>query len=242
MQKGALTIGMILLILLQIGNNVEIYSLKDEMDAVSKQLDQGGQGENSTISLDILMVGNSYTSSNTLNQKLEQILDGSGENSDVEAVTGGGMKLSDHAEDANEQDNQLNTKLSENQDYVILQDQSQIPSFPNDSNYWIQSNTAVEELNERIISEGGQTILFMTWGRKDGDVNNALRNPDYLTMQLHLQQGYEMFLENSTSIQKPVFLAPVGLAYKNLYHKVNNTGIDPTQGTNAFSTLYSTDG
>lgn len=242
MQKGALTIGMILLILLQIGNNVEIYSLKDEMDAVSKQLDQGGQGENSTISLDILMVGNSYTSSNTLNQKLEQILDGSGENSDVEAVTGGGMKLSDHAEDANEQDNQLNTKLSENQDYVILQDQSQIPSFPNDSNYWIQSNTAVEELNERIISEGGQTILFMTWGRKDGDANNALRNPDYLTMQLHLQQGYEMFLENSTSIQKPVFLAPVGLAYKNLYHKVNNTGIDPTQGTNAFSTLYSTDG
>ena len=110
MKRDVVTVAMVLLILLQVGNNVEIYSLKDEMNTTPKQLNQGDE---STISLDILLVGNSYTSSNTLNQKLERILDDSGENSDVQSVTGGGMKLSDHEEDANQQGNQLNTKLSE---------------------------------------------------------------------------------------------------------------------------------
>jgi hypothetical protein len=229
---------MVLLILLQVGNYSEIYALNDEINNVSKQMNPENE---TTISLDILLVGNSYTSFNELDQKLEMILDNSGENSEVDSVTGGGMKLADHEENANEQGSQLNSKLSERHDYVILQDQSQVPSFTTDTNFWIDSKNAVEELNERIISEGGQTILFMTWGRKDGGTNE-LRNPDYLTMQLHLQQGYEMFLENSTSIEKPVFLAPVGLAYKHLYHKVNDSGIDPTQGNNSFSALYSSDG
>ena len=240
MKRVATTIILVSLILLQTGNNIEIYSLESEKDVVGKQLDQGQQGENSTISLDILMVGNSYTSSNALNQKLERVLDDSGVSSDVESVTGGGMKLSDHADDSEEQGSQLNTKLSERQDFVVLQDQSQIPSLLTENTFWADSNDAIELLNERIISEGGQTILLMTWGRKDG--GNTDRNPDYLTMQLHLQQGYEMFLENSTSMEKPVFLAPVGLAYKNLYHKVNDTGVDPTQGENVFSDLYSEDG
>ncbi len=248
MKRGAITIILVSLILLQTGNNIEIYSLEKENDAVARQLDQGQQSENSTSSLEILMIGNSYTSSNTLNQKLERILDDSGIISDVESVTGGGMVLSDHAEDSEEQGNQLNVKLSERQDFVILQDQSQVPSFSSDSNYWIDSNEAVELLNERVEAEGGQTILFMTWGRKNGDNSNnwhggdMSRNTDYLKMQLHLQQGYEMFLENSTSEEKPVFLAPVGLAYKHLYHKVNDTGQDPIQGENAFSNLYSSDG
>ena len=129
MKRDVVTVAMVLLILLQVGNNVEIYSLKDEMDTTSKQLNQGDE---STISLDILLVGNSYTSSNTLNLKLERILDDSGENSDVQSVTGGGMTLSDHEENADEQGSQINTKLSERPDYVILQDQSQVPSFSTD--------------------------------------------------------------------------------------------------------------
>ena len=84
MKRDVVTVAMVLLILLQVGNNVEIYSLEDEMDTPSKQLNQGDE---TTISLDILLVGNSYTSSNTLNLKLEQILDDSGENSDVQSVT-----------------------------------------------------------------------------------------------------------------------------------------------------------
>ena len=140
MKRGVIAIILVSFILLQTGNNSEIYSLENERDVITKQLDQGQQDENSTISLEILMIGNSYTSSNTLNQKLERLLDDSGIVSDVESVTGGGMVLSDHAVDSEEQGNQLNVKLSERQDFVILQDQSQVPSFSSDSSYWIDSN------------------------------------------------------------------------------------------------------
>ena len=101
------------------------------------------------------------------------------------------------------------------------------------------ASDAANEVVELIKSEGGETILLMKWGRKDGDANNPIRNPDYLTMQLHLQQGYEMYLENTTNAEKPVFLAPAGLAFKNIYNQVNETGIDPSQGENSFSNLYS---
>ena len=148
MRKGALSVAMVLLILLQIGNTVEIFALEEENNIILKQQNQD---EENSISLDILLIGNSYTSSNTLNQKVERILDDSGINSDVEAVTGGGMKLSDHADDADQQGNELNTKLSERYDYVVLQDQSQVPAFATDSDFWIESNNAVEDLNERII-------------------------------------------------------------------------------------------
>ena len=42
-------------------------------------------------------------------------MDVSGENSDVESVTGGGMRLSEHSEDANQQNSELNQKLAEGQ-------------------------------------------------------------------------------------------------------------------------------
>ena len=236
MKRGFAAVFIASLILIQVGSFTDSSKLNYQMNTITKDHEQGHED---TIILDILLVGNSYTSHNDLNIRLESILDVSGENSDVESVTGGGMKLSDHSEDANQQNSELNLKLSEGHDYVILQDQSQVPSFPTSSEFWIDSKEAVQDLNERITSEGGETILLMTWGRKDGDTNNPLRNPDYLTMQLHLQQGYEMYLENSTSIEKPVFLAPAGLAFKNIYNQVNETGVDPSQGENSFSNLYS---
>jgi len=236
MMRGFAALFITSLILIQVGSFNNYDTLNYQMNTTSKDHELG---HNENISLDILLVGNSYTSFNELNQKLESILDFSGENSNVNSVTGGGMKLSDHSEDANQQNSELSVKLSEGHDYVILQDQSQVPSFPTSSEFWEDSKEAVKDLNERINSEGGETILLMTWGRKDGDTNNPVRNPDYLSMQLHLQQGYEMYLENSTNSEKPVFLAPVGLAFKNIYEKVNETGIDPSQNENSFSNLYS---
>ena len=236
MERGFAAVFITSLILIQVGSFTDTSELNYQMKTITKEHEQGHE---ETISLDILLVGNSYTSFNDLDQELERILDLSGENSNVQSVTGGGMKLSDHSEDLNQQNSELNLKLAEGHDYVILQDQSQVPSFPTSSEFWIDSKNAVEDLNERIKLEGGETILLMTWGRKDGDTNNPIRNPDYLTMQLHLQQGYEMYLENTTNTEKPVFLAPAGLAFKNIYNQVNETGIDPSQGENSFSNLYS---
>jgi len=195
-----------------------------------------------TSALDVLMLGNSYTSQNDLASKLDSILSDGGENAEVSALTGGGLKLYEHEGRAKESGNQWNFSLNEPNDFVILQDQSQVPSFPTNSEYWQDSRDAAIYLNQRALGSGGNTILFMTWGYKDGDSNNQWRNPDYPTMQLHLQQGYEMYLENITTQLEPAFIAPVGLAYKHLYDATANTGVDPSIGSTPFSTLYSSDG
>ena len=195
-----------------------------------------------TSTLDVLMLGNSYTNQNNLASVLDDVLTDGGENAEVSALTGGGLKLYEHEDRARESGNQWDIALDEPNDYVILQDQSQVPSFPTDSQYWQDSKDAAIYLNQRALNSGGSTILFMTWGYKDGDSNNQWRNPDYPSMQLHLQQGYEMYLENITTQAEPAFIAPVGLAYKHLYDAIADTGVDPSAGSTAFSTLFSSDG
>jgi len=195
-----------------------------------------------TSALDVLMLGNSYTNQNDLASILDSILTDGGENAEVSALTGGGLKLYEHEGRARESGDQWNFSLNEPNDFVILQDQSQVPSFPTNSEYWQDSRDAAIYLNQRALSSGGNTILFMTWGYKDGDSNNQWRNPDYPTMQLHLQQGYEMYLENITTQSEPAFIAPIGLAYKHLYDAIANTGANPSAGSTPFSTLYSSDG
>ena len=138
-----------------------------------------------TSALDVLMLGNSYTSQNDLASILDSILTDGGENAEVSALTGGGLKLYEHEGRARESGNQWNFSLNEPNDFVILQDQSQVPSFPTNSEYWQDSRDAAIYLNQRTLNSGGNTILFMTWGYKDGDSNNQWRNPDYPTMQLH---------------------------------------------------------
>ena len=165
-----------------------------------------------TNALEVLMLGNSYTSQNNLASKLDSILSDGGGDVEVSALTSGGLKLFEHEDRARESGNQWNIALNEPNDFVILQDQSQVPSFPTDSQYWQDSKDAAIYLNQRALDSGGSTILFMTWGYKDGDSNNQWRNPDYPSMQLHLQQGYEMYLENITTHSEPAFIAPVGLA------------------------------
>ena len=150
MRRGFAAVFIASLILIQVGVFVDNNTLNYQMSTISRDHEQGHEN---TTSLDLLLVGNSYTDYNDLNIKLETILDFSGENSDVESVTGEGMRLSEHSEDANQQNSELNQKLSEGHDYVVLQEQSQVPSFTTSSEFWIESKNAIKELNERINSE-----------------------------------------------------------------------------------------
>ena len=117
MRRGFAAVFIAALILLQVSIFVDNNTLNQQMSTISKDHEQGHENP---VSLDILLVGNSYTDYNDLNLKLEQILDGSGENSDVEAVTEGGMRLSEHSEDAIQQSSELNQKLSEGHDLSLI--------------------------------------------------------------------------------------------------------------------------
>jgi len=192
---------------------------------------------------DVLMLGNSYTSQNSLSSRVQALFDESGTSASVSDLTGGGMKLYQHADNAESNGNQWHTTLTNNQfDYVILQDQSQVPSFPTTESYWQNSKNGAIRLDSMIESAGAETIFFMTWGYRDGDSQNAWLNPDYPTMQANLEAGYNMYAENITTADRAPYIAPVGLAYKAIYDDIVTNGGTPTDPGTLFYNLYSSDG
>ena len=192
---------------------------------------------------DVLMLGNSYTSQNSLSSRVQALFDASGTSASVSDLTGGGMKLYQHADNAESNGNQWNTALTTNQyEFVILQDQSQVPSFPTTESMWQNSKNGAIRLDSMIEAAGAETIFFMTWGYRDGDSNNAWLNPDYPTMQANLESGYNMYAENITTADRVPYIAPVGLAYKAIYDGIIADGGTPTDQGTLFYNLYSGDG
>ena len=192
---------------------------------------------------DVLMLGNSYTSQNSLSSRVQALFDETGTSASVSDLTGGGMKLYQHADNAESSGNQWNTALTTNQyEFVILQDQSQVPSFPTTESYWQNSKNGAIRLDSMIETAGAETIFFMTWGYRDGDSQNAWLNPDYPTMQANLEAGYNMYAENITTANRTPYIAPVGLAYKAIYDEIIADGGTPTDQDTLFYSLYSGDG
>ena len=98
-----------------------------------------GTGSNgtSTTSLSVLMMGNSYTGANNLATLVDGIMDADGYNATLGSLNGGGMKLPEHWSNVNTSGNQWNTTLrGSSWDYVVLQDQSQVPSFYTSNSMW----------------------------------------------------------------------------------------------------------
>tara|TARA_Y100001934_G_scaffold219872_1_gene261658 strand:+ start:160 stop:2880 length:2721 start_codon:yes stop_codon:yes gene_type:complete len=184
------------------------------------------------------MLGNSYTAGNSLAVRLDSILTDSGEDAQVTSLTSGGLKLSEHAERADTPGHSWNTTLQQRYDYVILQDQSQVPALSIDTEYWQDSLAGLIYLNQRIESRGGETILFMTWAWMDG----SWMHPDYTSMQQGIARGYEMYNENITTSDRPTYIAPIGLAFMHIHDAVEESGQNATDGWTSFSALYNSDG
>ena len=124
-----------------------------------------GQG-----SPDILLMGNSYVASNSLHTLIDGVMNAASTSANVSSLNGGGMKLSQHASNVASSGHQWNTTLNNGAwDWVVLQDQSQVPGFPRTNQEWINSKDGAVELAEVIEDNGGETILMMTWGRRAGD-------------------------------------------------------------------------
>jgi len=194
-------------------------------------------------SMDVLMMGNSYTQGNNLESLTESLLTNDFANSNVDRLAAGGLNLADHSNRVQTSGHQWNTTLNNgNYDWVVLQDQSQIPSFPTTSQYWQDSLSGAVALNDVIEDNGAETLLLMTWGRRNGDQDNQWRNPDFLTMQANLDSGYRLFAENISTSNRPVWIVPAGLAFKHIYDEIVASGGTPENSGTLFSDLYSSDG
>lgn len=161
-----------------------------------------------------LFLGNSYTYVNNLPQMVADMASSSGDSLVFDSNTPGGYTLEQHLADSNSVDK---IKLG-TWDFVILQDQSQLPSFQDYDGY---GGYALNQLVNQF-NPCAHTIFYMTWGRKNGDALNCPVWPPVCTyngMDSLLQLNY-MELGRSTHSQ----VSPVGRVWK--YIRQNYPGIE----------------
>jgi hypothetical protein len=154
--------------------------------------------------LRVLFVGNSFTSANTLPALIHELAAADAGAKPVFAVsyTRNGGTLRDAAKDR-----KLDALLRDVRwDDVVLQEQSQIPSFPPDVRRR-EMDPFARALHERIDANGASMILFMTWGYERGDGRN-FPGDTYAAMQARLRTGYD-----AVAAELPASVAPVGLAW-----------------------------
>jgi len=152
----------------------------------------------------VLFIGNSYTSVNNLPQTIASVASSVGDNLIFDSNTPGGYRFMDHATNP--------TTLQKigigNWDYVVLQEQSQYPSFP-DWQVEEEVYPYAQSLNTAILNANPctETIFYMTWGRKNGDAQNCPNLPEvctYLGMDNLLNARYRTMAQDNNAIVSPV--------------------------------------
>jgi hypothetical protein len=101
------------------------------------------------------LIGNSYT---FFNGGLDKQLKGLAPSAETECIAVGGYKLEDHWNNGDALRRIRETKW----DYVVLQEQSQIPVINQKKFY-----ESAGKFDEEIRRSGAKTILLMTWERPD---------------------------------------------------------------------------
>jgi len=156
-----------------------------------------------------LFLGNSYTAANSLPQMVADVAASTDDTLIFDSNTPGGYTLQEHSS------NQitLNKIVIGNWDYVILQEQSQLPSFPIAQ---VESDVfPYAKILDSLINVGntcGETVFYMTWGRKNGDAANCSFWPPVCTyegMDSLLNLRYRMMADSNDAI-----LSPVGAVWK----------------------------
>lgn len=155
-----------------------------------------------------LFLGNSYTYVNDLPALVRALALSAGDTLATEQNTPGGHTFQGHTTNPNS-----TYFLSQpGWDFLILQEQSQLPSFPQG-----QVQQEVYPYATRLDSHFhahsacGQTIFYMTWGRKFGDSQNCQFWPPVCTyegMQYELRRSYLNMAQ-----QNQALVAPVGSAW-----------------------------
>ena len=156
-----------------------------------------------------LFIGNSYTGVNNLPSLTSQLTTSLGDTLTYSSNTPGGYTLQGHSTNTTT----LNSIEQGNWDFVILQDQSQRPSFSPAqvaTEVYPYAKTLVDSI--KSANTCTEPLFYMTWGRENGDQQNCqFYSPicTYNGMQERLRTSYmEMATDNNASV------SPVGAAWK----------------------------
>jgi len=170
---------------------------------------------NSTINSQtttVLFLGNSYTYYNGgLPEMFTQIAESKGKTVAVESNAPGGYTFQNHSTNATT----LSLIASQDWDFVVLQEQSQLPSFPPAqviSEVYPYAAILCDSIENNSVCT--VPLFFMTWGRKNGDADNCPNYTPLCTydgMQWRLRQSYVEMSEDNDG-----WVAPVGMAFKSI--------------------------
>lgn len=150
--------------------------------------------------LRILFVGNSYTFTNDLPNTFANLARSGGHPVEVAMLAEGGVGFVEHLSSP-----QFSSTLTSSAwDYVVLQEQSQIPSIK--ASRTQSMYPAARELVRQIRSASAEPIFFETWAHRGGFPENGLFT--YEGMQYEINQGYKQIASELN-----VRLGPVGLAW-----------------------------
>jgi len=157
----------------------------------------------------ILFLGNSYTYFNDLPGMVRSLAAAAGFSATVKSVAPGGQTLGGHVSSS------LGQITSGDWDVVVIQDQSQRPSFPEGYvyNYIIpEAKTIVDTI--RAKNPCTVPVFFLTWGKRDGDSQNCANGNYFCTfegIQDRLTESYTTF----AYLNQPAKVAPAGEAWRN---------------------------
>jgi hypothetical protein len=155
--------------------------------------------------LRVLFIGNSFTARNSMIRMVRKLAEGDPGARPIFAVeyAPGGSTLQRATGD-----DRL-TKLLANEPWndVVLQEQSEIPGWPGYREaHMFPAATRLDSMARQV---GASTVLFVTWGYREGD-RRAVPTDTYQAMQTRLVQGY---WELGGRLRGGL-LAPVGVAWE----------------------------
>lgn len=151
----------------------------------------------------VLFIGNSYTQANNLPEVIKNLAASNNDTLSYTANTPGGCTFSQHL-----QNQSANYIQQGGWDYIVLQEQSQYPSFP-DNQFYSQSYPYAQQLCQMSeqYNPDAKVVFYMTWGRKNGDSQNCPIFPPLCTyegMDSLLYLRYMIMAEDNEAWVSPV--------------------------------------
>merc|ERR1712110_169786 len=159
----------------------------------------------------VLFLGNSYTGGcDGIDNVVRQIAEGAGFSATTESSSPGGKTLNWHAA------NSLDLIKNGDWDAVVLQDQSQRPSF----GAWYAYREIIPDVmtltqTMRETNVCTLPVFFQTWGKRDGDTQNCNPGeyPDLCTFEGVQDQLTEAYT-TMAYVSQPSKVAPAGEAWR----------------------------
>ncbi len=157
----------------------------------------------------VLFLGNSYTNYHNLSTTFRLVALSQGDTVVTGQNTPGGFQLIQHVSN----NTSVNLIAQGNWDFVVIQEQSQKPSFSpaqvaNDVFPYARQLDSLITLANPCT----ETVFYMTWGRKNGDQTNCANYPPlctYAGMQGRLRSSYLQMANDNDAL-----VAPIGVIWK----------------------------